>query len=105
MEHIVQFAIGIDDEAIKERIEATAEKQIRQNIERQIRNSLFEARYYGADADEKSRMNSVALRIVETFLEKHKDELLEKASEHLAEKLARTKAAKAIIGGNNENKT
>lgn len=97
MEHIVQFAIGIDDEGIKERITESAEKQIIKDIEQQVRNKLFESPYYGRNADENSPLNDYSKRLIESFLEKHKDEILEKAATHLAEKLVRTKAAKALL--------
>ena len=97
MEHIVQFAIGIDDEGIKERITENAEKQIIKNIEQQVRNKLFESSYYGRNADERSPLNDYSKRLIESFLEKHKDEILEKAATHLAEKLVKTKAGKALL--------
>lgn len=99
MEHIVQFAIGIDDEGIRERIAENAEKQIIKNIEQQVRNKLFESPYYGRNADEKSPLNDYSKRLIESFLEKHKDEIFEKAAVHLAEKLARSKAGKALLEG------
>ena len=99
MEHIVQFAIGIDDDGIRERITEQAEKQIIKNIEQSVRNKLFDAPYYGRNADEKSPLSEYSKRLVETFLEKHTDEILEKAAKHLAEKLARSKAGKAILEG------
>lgn len=101
MEHIVQFAIGIDDDGIRKRIEASAEKQITENIERQVRDQLFEA-YYGLHADENSPLSDYSKRLIENFLEKHKDEMLEKAATYLAEKLARSKAGKALLEGNAE---
>jgi hypothetical protein len=96
MEHIVQFAIGIDDEGIKERITENAEKQIIKDIEQQVRNKLFEPFYY-RDADEKSPLSDYSKRLIESFLEKHKEEIIEKAAVHLAEKLARSKAGKALL--------
>ena len=99
MEHIVQFAIGIDDEGIRERITEQAEKQIIKNIEQSVRNKLFDASYYGRNADEKSPLSDYSKRLIETFLEKHKDEIIEKAAVHLAEKLARSKAGKALLEG------
>ena len=99
MEHIVQFAIGIDDEGIKARITEQAEKQIIKNIERSVRNQLFESHYYRRDADEDSPLSEYSKRLVEVFLEKHTDEILEKAAKHLAEKLARSKAGKNLLAG------
>ena len=103
MEHIVQFAIGIDDEGIKERITENAEKQIIKDIEQQVRNKLFEPSFYGRNADERSPLNDYSKRLIESFLEKHKDEILEKAAVHLAEKLARSKAGKALLQPSTEN--
>ena len=102
MEHIVQFAIGIDDNAIADRIEKNVEKQIIQNIQQQIRNKLFQSQYYRGDADEKSPLNDYSKGIVEGFLQKHKDEILEKAAIHLADKLARSKAGKDLLGAKSE---
>ena len=97
MEHIVQFAIGIDDDKIRERVVETAEKQIIKDIEQQVRNQLFEHRYYGQNADEKSPLNEYSKRIIDKFLEKHKDEILEKTVVYLAEKLARSKRGREVI--------
>lgn len=97
MEHIVQFAVGIDDNAIRQRVMENAEKQIIQNIEQQVRNSLFESGYYRSNADKNSPLNEFSKKLIENFLENNKEEILEKTSKHLAEKLARTKAAKALV--------
>ena len=64
-----------------------------------MRNKLFDASYYGRNADEKSTLSDYSKRLIETFLEKHKDEIIEKAAVHLAEKLARSKAGKALLEG------
>ena len=101
MEHIVQFAISIDDQTIAKKIEDNAEKQIIKQIEQQIRNGLFE-HYYSSNADEKSELNEYSKRIVENFLEKHKEEILEKAAIHLSDKLVRTKAGKALLEDNEQ---
>ena len=46
MEHIVQFAIGIDDEAIRKRIAESAEKQIVASIKEDVESILFNYEYY-----------------------------------------------------------
>ena len=102
MEHIVQFAIGIDDDGIRKRIEERAEKQIVENIEQQVRDQLFES-YYRGHADKNSPLSDYSKRLIENFLEKHKDEMLEKAAAYLAEKLARSKAGKALLSGDTES--
>ena len=62
-----------------------------------MRNKLFESSYYGRNADERSPLSDYSKRLIEDFLEKHKDEILEKTAGHLAEKLARSKAGKALL--------
>lgn len=97
MEHIVQFAIGIDDKAIVDRVTENAEAQITKDIEQQVRNSLFEARYYGRNADKDSPLNDYSKRIIDGFLEKHKDEIIEKTAEYLAGRLMHSKVVKEKI--------
>lgn len=62
MEHIVQFAIGIDDEAIKKNLEKSAVKQITKNIQADVETAMFNSRYnYGyrqqTDVDKIARRN------------------------------------------------
>ena len=92
MEHIVQFAIGIDDEAIRTSIMSRAEKEIINAITRNIEDRIFEIRY-GRNIG----LNEKSEKIVEEWLNDHKSEIIEKAAEHLADKLSRTKAAKEML--------
>lgn len=92
MEHIVQFAIGIDDAAIEKRIMETAEQQIINSIRHDIENHLFTSRYGSV-----SGFAVFAERIIEEWLDDHKSEIIDKAAVHLAEKLSRTKAAKEML--------
>jgi hypothetical protein len=96
MEHIVQFAIGIDDNAIREKVEANAEKEIIKSIKQDVANKLFSSWYRNAKP-EKDPLSEFSKGIVEKFLEQHQEELLEKAAVHLADKLARTKKGKEIL--------
>ncbi len=48
MEHIVQFAIGIDDNAIRKVVESTAEKQIIDDIRQQVLDKMLEKSGWGA---------------------------------------------------------
>ena len=95
MEHIVQFGIGIDDDAIRKRIEEGAEKQILKNIEDDVQSTLFERDYYGKNY--KKVPTDYLNRKIDEFLEKHKDKILEMASTKLADKLARSKRGKEIL--------
>ena len=49
MEHIVQFAIGIDDNAIKKRIEENAYDDILERLVKEAKNSLPRSKSFGSD--------------------------------------------------------
>lgn len=94
MEHIVQFGIGIDDEAIVERIHKNAEKNITSELLNDVKKIIFECNWNGSVSNRpsdwtESRINS--------FLENHKDEIIELAGKYLAEKLSRTKVGKDLL--------
>lgn len=97
MEHFVQFAISIDERTIVERVTANAEKQITQSIEQSVRNKLFDSGYYKSNADNRSPLSDYSKRIVEEFLDKNREEILEKAAAVLADRLLRSKAGKALL--------
>lgn len=100
MEHIVQFAISIDDAAITARVSENAEKEIIKDLKQQVANKLFESRsYYKKNADPKNDpLSEFTKEIIYAFLEENKNAIIENASKMLAEKLARTKAGKEILG-------
>lgn len=100
MEHIVQFAIGIDDEAIVKIVNENAERVIINDLKQQVANKLFQRDYYRNNADpERDPLSTFAKGIVERFLVENKDIIIERAAEQLADKLARTKKAKEILNG------
>ena len=99
MEHIVQFAVSIDDNAITEHVTKNAEKEIIKDLKQQVANRLFESGYYRSNADpERDPLNEWAKNeIINTFLDENKDKIISEAAKELAVKLARTKAGKAIL--------
>lgn len=94
MEHIVQFAIGIDDEAIKERIVANAEKAVLADLKKTISDQIFEKSYYGKPTGNPSPFVSKKL---DEFIEENADAIIEAAATKLADKLSRTKKVKLMI--------
>lgn len=91
MEHIVQFAIGIDDKAIQKRIEDNAYNDVVEKLTAQAEKNL----------PRKSSMTvgSINWRYLmeeelSSFAERHKDEIIEAAAEKLVESFKRTKAFK-----------
>lgn len=97
MEHILQFAINIDDEAIEKRIIENAEKNITSDIKREVMKMMFSVNPWSDritdNPTEWTRMQ------IESFLVGHKDEIIQCAGKLLAEKLVKTKTVKEMLGG------
>ena len=96
MEHIVQFAIGIDDEAIKNRITDTAEKQITESIQKDVEETIFDHGWRSEEVDKNSPRNWVK-DMVKNVIEANKDQIIKGATEELARNMAKTKAVKEAI--------
>ena len=97
MEHIIQFAVGIDDDAIVKNVTKHAEESITKELTQQVRDRLFESGYYKQHATEKDPLNAYSDRLLTKWLDDHKDEIVDKAAKFLAEKLARTKVVKERV--------
>lgn len=95
MEHIVQFAIGIDDEAIRKRIEASAEKQIIDSIKSEVTDKIFRKTTWTNETQLHSWVRDI---IVEAILE-HKDDIIKSAAMELCEYMKRTKAVREAVAG------
>ena len=102
MEHIVQFGIGIDDEAIRKIIMEKAEQSILDDLKKQIRtdidNQIFviDRGWYGKDYKRVGLQDWVK-DLVEKTLKDNKDQIIKMASERLADKISRTKAVKEAM--------
>ena len=101
MEHIVQFAVGIDDEAIKKKIEEHAVEHIEKELKRDIANKIFRTTYYGKTyADPTvSPLSEFSAEIVKDVMATYKDEIIQRAAELLADSYKRTKAWKETTEG------
>ena len=98
-EHILQFAIGIDDEGIRNSVMQHAEKEIIASLKQEVANKLFEPRYYGRSANPSSDpLSEYSKRIIVSLIDENKDSIIERAAQILAEKLLRSKAAKDMLG-------
>lgn len=93
MEHIVQFAINIDDKTIQERIEEHAYQDILNNLERKALNALGSGPYA-----QKDRLNTLTYGAIQQLVARHKDEIIDKAAEMLADKFSRTKKYREAMG-------
>lgn len=90
MEHIVQFGITIDDDAIRRLVEAKATDAVVKGLNR----TLFRLGY----RDEPVGISGDVEEIIKMFLEEHKQEIVDAAAERLADRLVRTKAVKEAVG-------
>jgi hypothetical protein len=84
MEHILQIGVCVDDRAIEE----GAMKSLSENLSNKIRKEMFDR--YGNLLD-------VSKMIIKEWLDKHKEELLDKTADVLLEYLKRTKAVKEMV--------
>lgn len=102
MEHIVQFAIGIDDEAIRKRITETSEKQIINRLYEECITAVIgqAPRVWGGyddrDKQFKRALNDLVFQAVDKIVTENKDAIIENAAQILADRIGRTKAARAL---------
>lgn len=94
MEHIVQFAIGLDDNAIRERIEKRAEEHILKELTQDTKAVIYKRNAYS-----NSFSNEPTLFFndkLDAFFKENEDKIIKMAAERLADRLSRTKKAKEI---------
>lgn len=95
MEHIVQFAIGIDDKAIQNRIEEHAYRDVLDKLAKEATDTVF------AHTNVYSRENmwkTLMVDALQRFLEERKDEIIDKAANMLADRFQRTKKYREAMG-------
>lgn len=97
MEHIVQFGIGIDDDAIVKRVSENAERQIIYDLEKKVAKAVFKYGDYYYDRDDIKGVQPQFEKMFKAFLDEHKDEIIELAVKQLTDKLSRTKAVKEAV--------
>ena len=97
MEHLIQMTINVDDKKIVESIERNAEKTITENLDKEVKKIIFnfENDWYGNDLIRgvsdwtEDRLNE--------FLEKHKDQIIDLASDKLADKMYKSKKVRETM--------
>lgn len=88
MEHIVQFAIGIDDKAIQNRIEEYAYRDVLDKLAKNAVDSVFaHTSAYSRETMWKTLMEDA----LQSFIKERKDEIIDKAANMLADRFQRTK--------------
>lgn len=99
MQHFFNFAVEFDDQKITDQISRNAETQITKEIGEAVKKNLFKKGYsYSSFKDDYDRgFTDSGKEIIDAWLTEHKDIIISKTAELLADKLARTKAAKAVV--------
>jgi len=98
MEHIVQFAVSIDDDAIEKKVEARATDDIIKHLQQKVANKIFQAYYYKQNADpDRDPLSDYTKDLIEGFLNENRDAIIEKTTNKLADKLMKTKKVKDIL--------
>ena len=95
MEHIVQFAIGIDDKTIQNRIEEHAYTDVLDKLAKEAMDTVF------AHTNANSRENmwkTMMGNALQSCLEERKDEIIDKAANLLADRFQRTKKYREAMG-------
>lgn len=88
MEHIVQFGVTIDDDAIQKHVMQKASEQVVEDV----RENLFYFRYGSPEG-----FKSDIVRMVKSVLEESKDEIIRLAAHEVAETMKRSKKYKEIM--------
>lgn len=98
MEHIVQFAVSMDDERITKAVEEKAEKVIINDIKEEVLRNMFIARSYSGMVNPKTdSLQQRAWDIFHQIIESRIDDIINLAAEHLADKVYRSKKFKEYL--------
>ena len=96
MEHIVQFAVNIDDEQIKKTVERNVVTQvvaeIRKDCMKELTGKIDPSTYQYSQ-----RIKEIVDSNIKEFLDNNKEIIIKEAVNQLAERLSRTKAAKEAL--------
>ncbi len=95
MEHIVQFAINIDDKAIQNRIEEHAYSDVLDKLTKNAVDSVFRNT---SAYSRKNMWKTMMGDALQSFLEERKDEIIDKAANMLADRFQRTKKYREAMG-------
>ena len=71
MEHILQFGISIDDDAIKNRIEKAAVNKMAEDLKQSVMDKLFNRRGWSDDY-----FTEEAERLIKDIMNEYKDEII-----------------------------
>ncbi len=92
MEHLVQFAISVDDEKIKQTIENNVMKQVVNKLSEECLSEIADK-----DSNYTYKTRQLVNDNIQRFFEQNKDLIIFETSNKLAEKLVKTKAVREAV--------
>ena len=96
MEHIVQFAVNIDDEQIKKTVERNVVTQVVAAIRKDCMKELT-GKCDASTYQYHQKIKEMVDNNIKEFLDNNKEIIIKEAVNQLAERLSRTKAAKEAL--------
>lgn len=94
MEHIVQFAIGIDDDAIKRRVIDCAYDDV---VKQLMAEAKRETKLEGTSYWKKESWSNIIERALRDYFDENKDMIIDVAATKLVDSYKRTKAFKETM--------
>ena len=92
---IINIPLTIPDELLENTIMKDYEQKVTDNLTKEVRNCMIKHDYYN---DPNRGLDSWVSSKLDDILKEYKDDIIEAASDKLAERLARSKKGKALLG-------
>lgn len=96
MEHIIQFGVNIDDDAIVRNIESSIQKKVEGAILQDVKQKIVGQENY-SNWSYSRRIESLISDAASSFFIENKDRIIELTSDKLVDKLVKTKAVKEML--------
>ena len=96
MEHILQFGVNIDDEAIIRNIENSIQKKVENAILQDVKQRIVGSENY-SNWSYSRRIEGIIVDAATSFFVENKDRIIELTSDKLVDKLAKTKVVKEML--------
>lgn len=91
MEHIIQFGVTIDDDAIKKNIEKNAVDKLVTDIKKEVKDELFVGSGWNRGLSYKVQ------EIIKEAMAEYKDEIIKEATAELVDTMKRSKKYKEAL--------
>ena len=97
---IINIPLSIPDEILENTIAKDYESKITENLTNEVRKIIADhdsSYYYRAGKDVNRGLTDWVSNKIDNIIKEYKDEIIESAADKLAERLARTRAAKELV--------